>query len=147
MDDLLEAARSGVAGTAADFSNWSGVKQGDFKHMKINSTEKVFDPTEEQEFNEEEKVQEVTTEELPKEETPIEVETPKTMDKPGVQQAYLNPTELKNIAVKLMPTVDVLLTNTQEPLDVNIMRHVSEAAINLAFEFLQVWNEKVSVES
>ena len=154
MDDLLDAARSGINGTVADFSNWNGVKEGDFKHMKINSSEKVIEPIDENtEFDEQKEIQEIETPKEPETKPEVNISVPPKereeqnfKERPGVQQAYLNPVELKNISIKLMPTVDVLMANVHEPLDRNIMRNVSEAAINLAFEFLQVWNEKVSVE-
>lgn len=162
MDDFLEAARSGINGTVADFSNWKGIKEGEYKHMgmKINSSEKVIEPIEEGEFNEQANVQEVVkpSVELPpqpqfrddvssKQEPQVEEQEIHNMpDRPGKTQAYLNPVEMKNIAVKLMPTVDKLMPNIYEPVDRAAMRNVSEAAINLAFEFLKVWNEKVVVE-
>lgn len=158
MDDLLDAVRGGATGTVADFSNWKGVKEGDFTHMKINSSEKVIEPVEDGEFDEQVVVPEV---EQSKPDSQKDIELPKPQerqnmkqdeptleyDRPGAtQQAYLNPAELKSIAVKLMPSVDKLMHNIYEPLSRDAMRNVSEAAINMAFEFLQVWNEKVSVE-
>lgn len=161
MDDFLEAARNGINGTVADFSKWKGVKEGEFKHMgmKINSSEKVIEPVENEEFDEQVSVPEMNKKpevELPpqpqfrdepaRKPEPQQQETVEMPDRPGTQQAYLNPNELKSIAVKLMPTVDKLMHNIHEQLDRNTMRHISETAINMAFEFLQVWNEKVSVE-
>ena len=158
MDDLLDAVRSGATGTVADFSNWKGVKEGGFTHMKINSSEKVIEPVEDGEFDEQAVVSEV---EQAKSTPKQDIELPKPQarqdtkqdeptteyDRPGTtQQAYLNPAELKSIAVKLMPSVDKLMHNIYEPLSRDAVRNVSEAAINMAFEFLQVWNEKVSVE-
>lgn len=58
--------------------------------------------------------------------------------RPGVQEAMLNPNELKSIAVKLLPTVDKVSSE-------DVVK-VSERAINLAFTFLRVWNEKIVVE-
>lgn len=149
MDDLLDAARGGAAGTVADFSNWKGVKEGGFTHMKISSSEKVIEPNEDAEKNET-IIERVENEKViePNEDAEEKDENAKQdlKDRQGMRQAYLNPTELKNIAIKLMPSVDKLMHNIYEPLSRDAMRNVSEAAINMAFEFLQVWNEKVSVE-
>ena len=155
-------------GTVADFSNWNGVKaDGNFKPMKITSSEKIIEPVEEQEI--------VSAEEQPiiKRKMDKTAEEQEIMDNfptppklnnvedfakdsiakkkversemPGVQQAYLNPNELKEIAIKLMPTIDKLTHNIYEPISIDAMRNISEAAINMAFEFLKVWNEKVSI--
>ena len=155
-------------GTAADFSNWNGVKaDGNFKPMKITSSEKIIEPVEEQKtFSAEEqpiikRKMDKTTEEqeiMDNFPTPpklnsvedfakdsIAKEKVERSEMPGVQQAYLNPNELKEIAIKLMPTVDKLTHNIYEPLSRDAMRNISEAAINMAFEFLKVWNEKVSI--
>lgn len=155
-------------GTAADFSNWNGVKaDGNFKPMKITSSEKIIEPVEEQEIisAEEQPIikrkMDKTTEEqeiMDNFPTPpklnsvedfakdsIAKEKVERSEMPGVQQAYLNPNELKEIAIKLMPTVDKLTHNIYEPLSRDAMRNISEAAINMAFEFLKVWNEKVSI--
>ena len=156
-------------GTAADFSNWNGVKaDGNFKPMKITSSEKIIEPVGEQKiFSAEEQPiikrkmekKEQKTEEINKQEIMDNFPTPPKLNSvedfakdsiakekversemPGVQQAYLNPNELKEIAIKLMPTVDRMPDYTKESI-----RAVSENAINIAFEFLQVWNEKVSI--
>lgn len=150
-------------GTAADFSNWNGVKaDGNFKPMKITSSEKIIEPVGEQKiFSAEEqpiikRKMDKTTEEqeiMDNFPTPpklnsvedfakdsIAKEKVERSEMPGVQQAYLNPNELKEIAIKLMPTVDRMPDYTKESI-----RAVSENAINIAFEFLQVWNEKVSI--
>lgn len=155
-------------GTAADFSNWNGVKaDGNFKPMKITSSEKIIEPVGEQKiFSAEEqpiikRKMDKTTEEqeiMDNFPTPpklnsvedfakdsIAKEKVERSEMPGVQQAYLNPNELKEIAIKLMPTVDKLTHNIYEPLSRDAMRNISEAAINMAFEFLKVWNEKVSI--
>ena len=156
-------------GTAADFSNWNGVKaDGNFKPMKITSSEKIIEPVEEatEEMQIEQPIikrkmekKEQKTEEVNKQEQMNKSPEPPILNKvedfdkdsiakekversemPGVQQAYLNPNELKEIAIKLMPTVDRMPDYTKESI-----RTVSENAINIAFEFLQVWNEKVSI--
>lgn len=155
-------------GTAADFSNWNGVKaDGNFKPMKITSSEKIIEPVEEQEIvsAEEQPIikrkMDKTTEEqeiMDNFPTPPKLNNVEDFAKdsiakkkversemPGVQQAYLNPNELKEIAIKLMPTIDKLTHNIYEPISIDAMRNVSEAAINMAFEFLKVWNEKVSI--
>ena len=155
-------------GTAADFSNWKGVRaDGNFKPMKITSSEKIIEPVEEQEIvsAEEQPIikrkMDKTTEEqeiMDNFPTPPKLNNVEDFAKdsiakkkversemPGVQQAYLNPNELKEIAIKLMPTVDKLTHNIYEPLSRDTMRNISEAAINMAFEFLKVWNEKVSI--
>ena len=155
-------------GTAADFSNWKGVRaDGNFKPMKITSSEKIIEPVEEQEIvsAEEQPIikrkMDKTTEEqeiMDNFPTPpklnsvedfakdsIAKEKVERSEMPGVQQAYLNPNELKEIAIKLMPTIDKLTHNIYEPISIDAMRNVSEAAINMAFEFLKVWNEKVSI--
>lgn len=156
-------------GTAADFSNWNGVKaDGNFKPMKITSSEKIIEPVEDatEEIQVEQPVikrkmekKEQKTKEVNKQEQMNKSPEPPILNKvedfdkdsiakekversemPGVQQAYLNPNELKEIAIKLMPTVDRMPDYTKESI-----RAVSENAINIAFEFLQVWNEKVSI--
>ena len=156
-------------GTAADFSNWNGVKaDGNFKPMKITSSEKIIEPVEDttEEIQVEQPIikrkmekKEQKTEEVNKQEQMNKSPEPPILNKvedfdkdsiakekversemPGVQQAYLNPNELKEIAIKLMPTVDRMPDYTKESI-----RAVSENAINIAFEFLQVWNEKVSI--
>ena len=155
-------------GTAADFSNWNGVKaDGNFKPMKITSSEKIIEPVGEQKiFSAEEqpiikrKMDKTTEEQKIMDNFPtppklnsvedfakdsIAKEKVERSEMPGVQQAYLNPNELKEIAIKLMPTVDKLTHNIYEPLSRDAMRNISEAAINMAFEFLKVWNEKVSI--
>lgn len=155
-------------GTAADFSNWNGVKaDGNFKPMKITSSEKIIEPVGEQKiFSAEEqpiikrKMDKTTEEQEIMDNFPtspklnsvedfakdsIAKEKVERSEMPGVQQAYLNPNELKEIAIKLMPTVDKLTHNIYEPLSRDAMRNISEAAINMAFEFLKVWNEKVSI--
>lgn len=161
-------------GTAADFSNWNGVRADDnFKPMKITSSEKIIEPVEEstEEIQVEQPIikrkmekKEQKTEEINNQEPMNKSPEPPILNKvedfakdsiakekverkemPGVQQAYLNPNELKEIAIKLMPTVDKLMHNIYEPLNRDAMRNVSEAAINMAFEFLQVWNEKISI--
>lgn len=155
-------------GTAADFSNWKGVRaDGNFKPMKITSSEKIIEPVEEQEIvsAEEQPIikrkMDKTTEEqeiMDNFPTPPKLNNVEDFAKdsiakkkversemPGVQQAYLNPNELKEIAIKLMPTIDKLTHNIYEPISIDAMRNVSEAAINMAFEFLKVWNEKVSI--
>lgn len=155
-------------GTAADFSNWKGVRaDGNFKPMKITSSEKIIEPVEEQEIvsAEEQPIikrkMDKTTEEqeiMDNFPTPPKLNNVEDFAKdsiakkkversemPGVQQAYLNPNELKEIAIKLMPTIDKLAHNIYEPISIDAMRNVSEAAINMAFEFLKVWNEKVSI--
>ena len=155
-------------GTAADFSNWKGVRaDGNFKPMKITSSEKIIEPVEEQEIvsAEEQPIikrkMDKTTEEqeiMDNFPTPPKLNNVEDFAKdsiakkkversemPGVQQAYLNPNELKEIAIKLMPTIDKLTHNIYEPISIDAMRNISEAAINMAFEFLKVWNEKVSI--
>ena len=165
-------------GTVADFSNWKGVRaDGNFKPMKITSSEKIIEPVEEQEIvsaeeqpiikrkmdktTEEQEIMDKTTEEqeiMDNFPTPPKLNNVEDFAKdsiakkkversemPGVQQAYLNPNELKEIAIKLMPTIDKLTHNIYEPISIDAMRNVSEAAINMAFEFLKVWNEKVSI--
>ena len=155
-------------GTAADFSNWKGVRaDGNFKPMKITSSEKIIEPVEEQEIvsAEEQPIikrkMDKTTEEqeiMDNFPTPPKLNNAEDFAKdsiakkkversemPGVQQAYLNPNELKEIAIKLMPTIDKLTHNIYEPISIDAMRNVSEVAINMAFEFLKVWNEKVSI--
>lgn len=155
-------------GTVADFSNWKGVRaDGNFKPMKITSSEKIIEPVEEQEIvsAEEQPIikrkMDKTTEEqeiMDNFPTPPKLNNVEDFAKdsiakkkversemPGVQQAYLNPNELKEIAIKLMPTIDKLTHNIYEPISIDAMRNVSEAAINMAFEFLKVWNEKVSI--
>lgn len=155
-------------GTVADFSNWKGVRaDGNFKPMKITSSEKIIEPAEEQEIvsAEEQPIikrkMDKTTEEqeiMDNFPTPPKLNNVEDFAKdsiakkkversemPGVQQAYLNPNELKEIAIKLMPTIDKLTHNIYEPISIDAMRNVSEAAINMAFEFLKVWNEKVSI--
>ena len=67
-----------------------------------------------------------------------EAPQPDRSQMPGVQEAILNPAELKQIAIKLLPNVEKV-----KPED---YAQVSEMAINFAFEFLKVWNYKVSVE-
>ena len=156
-------------GTVADFSNWNGIRaDGNFKPMKITSSEKIIEPVEEatEEMQIEQPIikrkmekKEQKTEEVNKQEQMNKSPEPPILNKvedfdkdsivkekversemPGVQQAYLNPNELKEIAIKLMPTVDRMPDYTKESI-----RTVSENAINIAFEFLQVWNEKVSI--
>ena len=139
-------------GTAADFSNWNGVKaDGNFKPMKITSSEPIIKRKMEKK---EQKTEEINKQEImdnfptpPKlnsvedfAKDSIAKEKVERSEMPGVQQAYLNPNELKEIAIKLMPTVDRMPDYTKESI-----RAVSENAINIAFEFLQVWNEKVSI--
>ena len=161
-------------GTVADFSNWNGIRaDGNFKPMKITSSEKIIEPVEEatEEMQIEQPIikrkmekKEQKTEEVNKQEQMNKSPEPPILNKvedfdkdsivkekversemPGVQQAYLNPNELKEIAIKLMPTIDKLTHNIYEPISIDAMRNVSEAAINMAFEFLKVWNEKVSI--
>ena len=156
-------------GTVADFSNWNGIRaDGNFKPMKITSSEKIIEPVEDatEEMQIEQPIikrkmekKEQKTEEVNKQEQMNKSPEPPILNKvedfdkdsivkekversemPGVQQAYLNPNELKEIAIKLMPTVDRMPDYTKESI-----RTVSENAINIAFEFLQVWNEKVSI--
>ena len=156
-------------GTVADFSNWKGIRSdGNFKPMKITSSEKIIEPVEDatEEIQVEQPIikrkmekKEQKTEEVNKQEQMNKSPEPPILNKvedfdkdsiakdkversemPGVQQAYLNPNELKEIAIKLMPTVDRMPDYTKESI-----RAVSENAINIAFEFLQVWNEKVSI--
>lgn len=147
MDDFLEAARNGASGTVANFNGWSGINKGGFKPMKITSSETIIEPNEGIKENEtiieHDEATETSSDEVIEDDGRVEQDL---KDRPGMRQAYLNPTELKNIAIKLMPTVDKLMHNIYEPLDKDAMRNVSETAINMAFEFLQVWNEKVSVE-
>lgn len=138
MDDVRKAT-----GTAADFSGWNGIKaEGNFRQMKVISKEKVIDPTEE--IDEEEIVeQRAPSINLPPQdidEMKGEKKSPPKKDfkeAPGVKEAYLNPVELKNVAIKLMPTVDNI--------DPEKYEKISENAINLAFTFLNVWNQKVQV--
>ena len=141
--------------------------------MKITSSEKIIEPVEEatEEIHVEQPIikrkmekKEQKTEEVNNQEPMNKSPEPPILNKvedfdkdsvakekierkemPGVQQAYLNPNELKEIAIKLMPTVDKLMHNIYEPLNRDTMRNVSEAAINMAFEFLQVWSEKISI--
>lgn len=94
--------------------------------MKLSSTEKVIEPTDEIQ----ESTSQVSSEKL-KEEKQIE-----KMELPN-NQKYVNPVELKNIAIRLMPSVDKV---NSEDYDI-----ICEKAIDLAFNFLKVWDLKVEI--
>lgn len=160
MDDVRKPI-----GTVADFSDWKGVSaEGNFRHMKVSSSEKVIEPVENETGTSEEdalmngpveppvikrrKAQPQVVEnsgviESPRGDMNMREQQPQQQSKsfderPGaVRQAYLNPAELKQIAVKLMPTAEKIAPSDYEK--------VSEYAINLAFTFLNVWNQKVQV--
>ena len=159
MDDVRKPT-----GTVADFSGWKGINaEGDFKHMKVSSSEKVIEPIENETGSSEEDMLMNTPVEPPvykrkKQQTqevnaPTPGETPRGnldmqqsapqenrsySERPGaIRQAYLNPAELKSVAIRLMPTVEKIVPNDYEK--------VSELAINLAFTFLNVWNQKVQI--
>ena len=112
-------------GTVADLSKWD-INQGGFQHMKLSSTEKVIEPTDEIQ----ESTSQVSSEKL-KEEKQIE-----KMELPN-NQKYVNPVELKNIAIRLMPSDDKV---NSEDYDI-----ICEKAIDLAFNFLKVWDLKVEI--
>ena len=112
-------------GTVADLSKWD-INQGGFQHMKLSSAEKVIEPTDEIQ----ESTSQVSSEKL-KEEKQIE-----KMELPN-NQKYVNPVELKNIAIRLMPSVDKV---NSEDYDI-----ICEKAIDLAFNFLKVWDLKVEI--
>lgn len=111
-------------GTVADFNKWD-INTGGFNHMKLSSSEKVIEPTEETQ----ESILQTPLEKL-KEEEPIE-----KMELPNNQ--YVNPVELKNIAIRLMPSADKV-----NPEDYDM---VCEKAIDLAFNFLKVWDLKIEI--
>lgn len=116
-------------GTVADFNKWD-INTGGFEHMKLSSTEKVIEPVEE-------KVEEQEVKAAP----PIEEESKKPEEKIEMpsNQKYVNPVELKNIAVRLMPSADKVNSEDYDK--------VCEKAIDLAYNFLKVWDLKIEISS
>ena len=128
MEDMDDVRRN--IGTVADFSNWEGIKtNGGFKSMKMLSKEKVIDNTEIDNSNSE-------AEEIKPMEKP---QLKKSVDKiPAANEAVINPTELKSIAVRLLPSVEKVENNEK-------YAEYCEKAIDIAFTFLKVWDLKVSI--
>lgn len=128
-------------GTVADFSNWNGIKaENNFKHMKLTSKERIIEP----EIDEKEKTEDEFDSEMAEaaketkniEEAPNNKKDIKNI--PAVNEAVINPTELKSIAVRLLPSVDKLESGEK-------YAEYCEKAIDMAFTFLKVWDLKVSV--
>jgi len=136
MEDMDDVRKN--IGTVADFSNWEGIKtNGGLKSMKMLSKEKVIDNTEIDNSNSEaEKIDDMNekTEEIKPMEKPK-----KSVDKiPAANEAIINPTELKSIAVRLLPSVDKIMSGEK-------YAEYCEKAIDMAFTFLKVWDLKVSI--
>jgi len=136
MEDMDDVRRN--IGTVADFSNWEGIKtSGGLKSMKMLSKEKVIDNTEiDDSVSETEEVDDVNekTEEIKQ-----KLQPKKSVDKiPAANEAVINPTELKSIAVRLLPSVDKLESGEK-------YAEYCEKAIDMAFTFLKVWDLKVSI--
>jgi len=136
MEDMDDVRRN--VGTVADFSNWEGIKtSGGLKSMKMLSKEKIIDNTEIDNSNSEaEKIDDMNekTEEIKPMEKPK-----KSVDKiPAANEAIINPTELKSIAVRLLPSVDKIMSGEK-------YAEYCEKAIDMAFTFLKVWDLKVSI--
>ena len=128
----IERGRTAV-GTVADFSGWSGIKaEGKFRSMNLIAKERVLGEETEQE--QKQKLEKPKHWEKPEE----KMETKKNFkEMPGTKEMSINPSELKSIAVRLLPTVDKV---DEENYD-----SVCEKAIDLAFNFLKVWDLKVSI--
>ena len=112
-------------GTVADLSKWD-ISPGGFKHMKLSSTEKVIEPVEEKV---EPNLEEINNKSS-SEDSSQKIEMPS-------KQEYVNPVELKNIAVRLMPSADKVSLEDYDA--------VCEKAIDLAYNFLKVWDLKVEI--
>ena len=135
-----------MQGTAADFSNWTGIKaEGAFRSMNVISRERVIEPAVEEETKTDEidlsKVSNLGREEKPTEEPkqPAEeqlVEPKKDLTEMPGKEIYANPAELKTLAIKLLPTVDKVSKEEYNSL--------CEKAIEMAFAFETVWSKKVS---
>ena len=135
-------------GTVADLSCWTGIKMEDkFRPMKFISKEKVIGEDEEQpnlafdvknNINKEDLIAPNVGVEIEKNNIPKrDVQKKNIKDIPAYQEASINPNELKNIAVRLLPSVDKV-----EEKD---YADISQKAIDMAFIFLKVWDSKVSI--
>ena len=127
MEDVDDVRNN--SGTVADFSNWRGIKaSGNLKPMKFSSKEKVIDDTEDDVVP------------LEKKEEAERIFQPKKNfnEIPAANEAILNPTELKSIAVRLLPSVDKIENNEKAA-------EYCEKAIDTAFTFLKVWDLKVNI--
>ena len=145
MEDMNDVRRN--MGTVADFSNWNGIKaEGSFKHMKLSSKERVID--EEENDIPEESIEEFVKPEIKVDEPKVKNDNEKQETKeplkknirevPAANEAIINPTELKSIAVRLLPSVDKVLSGEK-------YAEYCEKAIDMAFTFLKVWDLKVSI--
>lgn len=115
-------------GTVADLSKWD-ISPGGFKHMKLSSIEKVIEPVEEKAETKLEEINNKASEEFSSQKEE-KIEMPS-------KQEYVNPVELKNIAIRLMPSADKVNSEDYDA--------VCEKAIDLAFNFLRVWDLKVEI--
>lgn len=106
MEDLDDVRRA--SGVVADFSNWTGISAGDnFKHMKITNKEQVFGPTEEQIENNETVREETTISSVRSEEGKVVIDESAILPiKPEENKIELNYDNVKDIAIRLLPTID-----------------------------------------
>lgn len=131
-------------GTVADFSKWNmGVKG--FEHMKISSSEKIIEPEQGIDPTLKNRVNEIKKEEpkIDSDLSKIKQEANEIAKKKIQQQekrnipTMVNPVELKNIAVRLLPSAKDIKPEEYD--------NVCEKAIDLAYNFLKVWNLKVEI--
>ena len=154
MEDMDDVRRE--MGVVADFSGWKGLKYDKrFEKMKFSSKERIIDEEETADKTEESLQQgdlkmrlesANETEELLRQgiseihlskENKRDVPKKDVKDIPAFQEAVINVNELKNIAVRLLPSVDKV-----EEKD---YADISQKAIDMAFIFLKVWDSKVSI--
>lgn len=129
MDNFIDLREIGNKGTVADFSNWTGIKtEGNFRNMKTVIKEKIHEEQDEFEQNDTD-ASTLNLENVAKQKN--------FNERSAVEEGFVKPNELKSIAVRLLPTVDKI--NKEDYLE------LSEKAIDFAFAFLKVWDNKVEL--
>lgn len=120
MEDIDKARMAG--GTVADFSGWN--MENKFGTMNITTKEKVIEP--EVEKPKPENIERKEASQQQKRELP---NSPKELT--------VNPNELKNIAIKLLPDVSKITDGDYES--------ICDKAIEMAFAFESVWQKKIQI--
>lgn len=127
MEDIDDIRR--LSGTVADFSNWNMGTKG-FEHMNITTKEQIVEPEIEQKKPE----NVLRKEQKQKEEENInsKKELPNS-----AKELTVNPMELKNLAIKLIPSVDKIPSDKYDD--------ICDEAIELAFAFETIWQKKIQI--
>ena len=142
MIDMDAARKFGGSYIMADLSNYTNIKSGGFKTMKVNSKETVVDPLEQ-----EEKVQGEVMAEIKREEAENVQNTAKDFQDMPAKQMVTTETqiaEMREIAKKIF--LDQVREKSKETdLTNEAIESISNNAIIAAYIFEDVWNKKIQI--